>query len=69
MANTVTLTLTAAEASQLAGALVDSATRWHQLWQDAIEGRRPDLTPEGCSALRRAAWAQYDKLRELVDAN
>jgi hypothetical protein len=65
---TITLTLTRSEVLQLQGQLADSATRWHQLWRDAVEGRRPDLTPSGCSAVGKAAWARFDQLAELLAA-
>jgi hypothetical protein len=65
---TITLTLTRSEVLQLQGQLADSATRWHSLWRDAVEGRRPDLTPAGCSAVGKAAWARFDQLAELLAA-
>lgn len=65
---TITLTLTKTEAIQLQGQLADAATRWHSLWRDAVEGRRPDLTASGCSAVGKAAWARFDQIAELLAA-
>jgi hypothetical protein len=65
---TITLTLTRNEARQLQSQLADAATRWHSLWRDAVEGRRPDLTPSGCSAVGKAAWDRFDQIAELLAA-
>ena len=65
---TITLTLSLTEARQLQSQLADAATRWHSLWRDAVEGRRPDLTASGCSAVGKAAWARFDQIAELLAA-
>lgn len=59
---TVTFTVSAADAHWVRAALVDSATYWHELWQDAESGRRPDLNPESCLSINRRAWRLYQDL-------
>lgn len=62
MSDTVTLTLTADEAWHLRQMCADSASRWHHLWQDAMDGKRPDLDAKGCLSLNRKAWDFYHRL-------
>lgn len=62
MPNTVTLTLTADEAWHLRQMCADSASYWHHLWQDAADGKRPDLNAEACQTLNRKAWSFYKRL-------
>lgn len=62
MAQTVTLELTADEAFWMQQLCVDAGSYWHSLWQDATNGKRPDLDVESCSRLSRKAWDFYQKL-------
>lgn len=62
---TITLTLTVDEAWNLKQRCADSASMWHQLWQDASDGKRPDLDANACLALNRQAWKFYEQLESL----
>ena len=65
---TVTLTLTASEAWFLAQCCADSASKWHELWQDTACGKRLDLDLNACRLLNRQAWGFYEKLHAVMDA-
>jgi len=64
MANeTLTLTLSRYEASQMASALFDSWRYWTGLEIAVIEGKRPDLDLEACRMIRAELIGQYDRIR------
>ena len=65
---TVTLTLTASEAWFLAQCCADSASKWHELWQDTEGGKRQDLDANACRMLNRQAWGFYEMLHAVIDA-
>jgi hypothetical protein len=65
---TITLTLTADEAWHLAQRCADACSYWHSLWQDAADGKRPDLHPDACYSISRSGWAFYEQIHALIDA-
>lgn len=63
--NTITLTLTADEAWALKQMCADSACYWHHLWQDTMDGKRPDLDAPSALRMNRKAWDFYKRLAEM----
>ena len=61
---TVTFTVSAADAYWVRQALSDSAIRWMDLWRDAMAGERPDLDADCCRSINRRAWRLYEDLSE-----
>ncbi len=61
---TVTFTVSAADAYWVRSALSDSAIRWMDLWRDAMAGERPDLDADSCRSINRRAWRLYQDLSE-----
>ena len=61
---TVTFTVSAADAYWVRSALSDSAIRWMDLWRDAVSGERPDLDANSCRSINRRAWRLYEDLSE-----
>ncbi len=62
--DTVTFTVSAADAYWVRQALSDSAIRWMDLWRDAMAGERPDLDAACCRSINRRAWRLYEDLSE-----
>ena len=60
----VTVTVPASAAWRLKSACGDSACHWHRLWQDAMDGKRPDLDADACASLSREAWALWESLND-----
>jgi hypothetical protein len=64
MANeTMTLTLSRYEASQMASALFDSWRHWSGLEAAVLKGERDDLDLEACRMIRAELMGQYDRIR------
>ena len=64
MANeTLTLTLSRYEASQMASALFDSWRHWSDLEYAVIQGKRDDLDLEACRAIRAELMDRYEHIR------
>jgi len=61
---TVTFTVSAADAYWVRSALNDSAIRWMDLWRDAMAGERPDLDADSCRSINRRALRLYEDLSE-----
>ncbi len=61
---TVTFTVSAADAYWVRSALSDSAIRWMDLWRDAMAGERHDLDADSCRSINRRAWRLYEDLSE-----
>lgn len=61
---TVTITLTLSEAWDLKTCCADSASYWHNLWQDAMDGKRKDLDAKACLALNKRARRFYETIDE-----
>jgi hypothetical protein len=65
MTTKITLDLTPDEAYWLQQFCVDAAIRWHELWQDTADGKRPYLDVESCKRLNRRAHEYAERIQEL----
>lgn len=61
----ITLELTFDEAWNLKSHLIDSSCYWHRLWQDAMDGKRPELDAKCCQLISKRAQDFFNKIEEL----
>ena len=58
--------LSADDLQDLRRAVADSGCYWHHLWQDCMDGKRPDLDADSCRRISRKSWDLWQRLGSIA---